>query len=262
MGKQGRNYLGHEYMNAVWHLEHFSDMARSLDEAKLTYVGSARLLDGIDAFQLNEEGTRFVSQIGHPIMRETVRDFLVNRRFRTDIFAKGARPLPGREHRDAWCALAFVLVVPEIDVPKKIMCARGEVALPADKYDLILEALADDGYRPKRVEELLKHDKLRKLKPQDIVDLLTVLTGAGFAAPAQGPSETVSEQCRALNRHILQRALVSMDLHHMVSPVTGGGIGLNHMTQLFVLATTAGKEGRRPWPTMCGISWTALANAS
>ncbi|RUV31279.1 methyltransferase, partial [Mesorhizobium sp. M1A.T.Ca.IN.004.03.1.1] len=51
------------------------------------------------------------------------------------------------------------------------------------------------------------------------------------------------EQCRALNRHILQRALVSMDLHHMVSPVTGGGIGLNHMTQLFVLATTAGKEG-------------------
>ncbi|MEI1252210.1 class I SAM-dependent methyltransferase [Rhizobium aouanii] len=243
MGKQGRNYLGHEYMNADWHLEHFSDMARSLDEAKLTYVGSARLLDGIDAFQLNEAGTKFVSQIGHPIMRETVRDFLLNRRFRTDIFVKGARPLPGREHRDAWYALAFVLVVPEIDVPKKIICARGEVALPADKYDLILEALADDGYRPKRVEELLKHDKLRKLKPQDIVDLLTVLTGAGFAAPAQSPSETVSEQCRALNRHILQRALVSMDLHHMVSPVTGGGIGLNHMTQLFVLATTAGEDG-------------------
>jgi hypothetical protein len=156
-----------------------------LDEAKLTYVGSARLLDGIDAFQLNEDGIKFVSQIGHPIMRETVRDYLVNRRFRTDIFVKGARSLPGREHRDAWYALAFVLVVPEIDVPKKILCARGEVALPAGKYDLILEVLAEDGYRPKRVEELFKHARLRKLKPQDIVDLLTVLTGAGFAAPAK-----------------------------------------------------------------------------
>ncbi|SMF60218.1 Methyltransferase domain-containing protein [Xaviernesmea oryzae] len=241
--KQGRNYLGHEYMNADWHLEHFSDMVRSLDEAKLTYVGSARLLDGIDAFQLHEEGIKFLSQISHPIMRETVRDYLVNRRFRTDIFVKGARLLPGREHRDAWHALAFVLVIPEIDVPKKIVCARGEVALPADKYDLILEALADEGYRPKRVEELVKHNKLRSLKSQDVVGYLTVLTGAGFAAPAQIPSEKVKEQCRALNRHILQRALVSMDLHHMVSPVTGGGIGLTHMTQLFVLASSEGKVG-------------------
>lgn len=88
-------------------------MVRSLDEAKLTYVGSARLLDGIDAFQLYEEGVKFVSLIGHPIMRETVRDYLVNRRFRTDIFVKGARLLPGREHRDAWHALAFVLVIPD-----------------------------------------------------------------------------------------------------------------------------------------------------
>lgn len=241
--KQRRNYLAHEYMNADWHLDHFSDMVRSLDDAKLTYVGSARLLDGLDAFQLNEDGIKFVSQIGHPIMRETVRDYLVNRRFRTDIFVKGPQMLPSREHRDAWHALNFVLTTPSIDIPKKILCGRGEVELPPDKYDLILEVLSDDDYRPKRVKELLKHDKLRKLKPQDVVDYLTILTGAGFAAPAQIPSEKVKEQCRALNRHILQRALVSMDLHHMVSLVTGGGIGLSHMTQLFVLASSEGKVG-------------------
>ncbi len=241
--KQGRNYLGHEYMNADWHLEHFSDMVRSLEEAKLTYVGSARLLDGIDAFQLNEDGIKLISQIGQPVMRETVRDYLVNRRFRSDIFIKGARLLPGREHRDAWHALTFVLVVPEIDVPKKIVCARGEVALPSDKYDLVVEALADDGYRPKRVAELLRYDALQKLKPQDVVDILTVLTGAGFVTPAQTPSEKVKEQCRRQNRYILQRALGGMDLHHMVSPVTGGGIGLPHMTMLFVLALSEGKVG-------------------
>lgn len=255
MTKQGRNYLGHEYMNADWHLEHFSDMIRSLDDAKLTYVGSARLLDGIDAFQLHEEGIKFVSQIRHPIMRETVRDYLVNRRFRTDIFVKGARLLPSREHRDVWHALAFVLVIPEIDVPKKIACARGEVAPPSGKYDLILEVLAEEGYRPKRVEELFKHNKLRNLTTQDVVDYLTVLTGAGFVAPAQIPSERVKEQCRALNRYILQRALVSMDLHHMVSPVTGGGIGLTHMTQLLVLAASEGKVGAA---ALTGYVWDFL----
>lgn len=243
LAKQGRNYLAHEYMNADWHLEHFSDMVRSLDDAKLTYVGSAHLLDGIDAFQLTEESIKFVSQIGHPIMRETVRDYLMNRRFRTDIFVKGPRLLAGSEHRNAWHALAFALTTPSIDIPKKIMCNRGEVELPADKYDPILEVLSDGDYRPKRVEDLLKHEKLRQLKPQDIVDSLTVLAGAGFAAPAQIPSEKVKEQCRALNRHILQQALVSTDMHHLVSPVTGGGIGLTHMTQLFVLASSEGKVG-------------------
>lgn len=85
------------------------------------------------------------------------------------------------------------------------------MALPADKYDLILEVLADQGYRPKRVEELVKHNKLRSLKSQNVVDSLTVLTGAGFAAPAQIPSEKVKEQCRALNRHILQRSFLGPD---------------------------------------------------
>ncbi|NNU36026.1 methyltransferase domain-containing protein [Rhizobium sophorae] len=239
--KQGPNYLAHEYLNADWHLGHFSDMARSLDDAKLTYVGSARLLDGMDALQFTDEGRKLVSQIGHPIMRETVRDYLLNRRFRSDIFVKGARKLSGPEHRDAWHSLAFVLSTPIVDIPKKIPLSRGEVELPADKYDPILEALCEDKYRPKGVDELLQHSKLRGFLPQDVVEALTVLTGAGFTAPVRDPSKKVQEQCKALNRHILERARISMDLHHMVSPVTGGGIAIPHIAQLFILGLREGK---------------------
>jgi SAM-dependent methyltransferase len=239
--KQERAYLAHEYLNADWHLGHFSDMARSLGDAKLTFVGSARLLDGMDALQLTGEGRKLLSQIGHPIMRETVRDYLLNRRFRSDIFAKGARKLSGPEHRDAWHSLNFVLSTPLVDIPKKIPLSRGEVELPADKYDPILEALCEDKYRPKGVDELLQHSKLRGFQPQDVVEALTVLTGAGFTAPVRDPSKKVQEQCKALNRHILDRARVSMDLHHMVSPVTGGGIAIPHIAQLFILALREGK---------------------
>jgi SAM-dependent methyltransferase len=240
---QRRNYVAHEYMNADWHIQHFSDMVRDLGDTKLTFVGSARLLDGIDNLQLSDDGQKVLSKIGHPIMRETVRDHLVNRRFRTDIFVKGPRRLPDREHREAWHSQSFVMTAPPSDIPKKITCSRGDAELPAARYDPVIWALFDDFYKPKRIDELLRHSESSKLTPQEIVEVLTVLCGAGFVCPAKEPSAIVKKQCRALNDCILQKALTSTDLHHMVSPLTGGGIALTHMNQLFIQATNEGKVG-------------------
>lgn len=72
-------------MNADWHPTHFSDMVVNLEDTKLIFVGSARLPDGVTVFHLAEEGRKLISQIRHPIMRETVRDCLVNRRLRCDV---------------------------------------------------------------------------------------------------------------------------------------------------------------------------------
>ncbi|WP_256368924.1 class I SAM-dependent methyltransferase [Agrobacterium sp. a22-2] len=241
MAQQGRSYLAHEYLNADWHLEHFADMVHSLDDAKLTYVGSARLLDGIDYFQMEDAAIKLIARVGHPVMRETVRDYMISRRFRTDVFVKGARLLSSVEHRDAWNAQLFVLSRSLIDIPKKIACGRGEVELPTEKYDRIIEAMSDHGYRPKTAKEIYEHKSMRSLNQQDVISMLTVLTGAGFASPAQVPSARVMEQCRALNAYILQRARISSNLRYMVSPVTGGGITLPHMAQLFVIACSEGE---------------------
>jgi len=254
---QSRNYLAHEYLNADWHLEHFSDMVRSLDDAKLTFVGSARLLDSIDALQLSDKGRKFVSQIGHPVVRETARDYLMNRRFRCDIFIKGARKFSGNEQREAWHSLAFVLVKPPTDIPKKIPCGGREVELPADKYDPVIELLSDGNFRPKRVDEMIRHPKMQGYKTQEILEILMVLVGAGFAAPAQNPSEKVRQRCKDLNEYILKRALVNMDLHHMVSPVTGGGIALSHMAQLFIRAV---EEGETDADALANYVWNFLDN--
>lgn len=82
-----------------------------------------------------------------------------------------------------------------------------------------------------------------------------VLVGAGLAAPAQQPSEKERQRCKALNDHILQRALVSMDLHHMVSPVTGGGINMPHMAQLFVRAV---RDGCPDADALANDAWSFL----
>lgn len=242
MSTLGRNYIAHEYMNADWHLQQFSDMVRGLDDAKLTYVGSARLLDGIDAFQLEDDAIKLISRIGHPVMRETVRDYMMNRRFRTDIFIKGARMLSSVEHRDAWNAQAFVLTTSIMDIPRKLPCGRGEIELPAEKYDRIVQALADDNYKPKRIEDILQEKALRKLSFQDVMNLLTVLTGAGFVVPAKAPSEITRQQCRKLNAHVLERSLINANLRYMASPISGGGIAVPQMTQWFIRGLASGES--------------------
>lgn len=255
MAKQDRNYLAHEYLNADWHLENFFDMARSLDDAKLTFLGSARVLDGLDTIQLDEDGRNLVARFDHPLMRETIRDHLVNRRFRADIFVKGARKLTGPERREAWLAQAFVLTKPSIDIPKRIQCARGEVELPADRYDPVIEALSDEACQTRTVADLLQHPKLFGRDHRDLIDVLTVLFGAGLAAPAQEGSERVSQRCAALNDYVLSNARSSVDVQHLVSPITGGGVMVPHLTQLFILAF---REGTSDAAALADYVWRFL----
>lgn len=255
LSRQSGNYLAHEYLNADWHLEHFSDMVRSLEEAKLSFVGSARPLDGVDAMHLGEDARQLLTRIDDDIMRETVRDNLVNRHFRADVFVKGARKLSGRERHDAWEERAFVLTVPIANIPKRIPCARGEAELPAGRYDPIIEGLADDGYRSKTLAELLGRQELCHRRRNDLVEALTILVGAGFASPAQVPSDGSIDQCRALNEHILRRSLVGTDLLHLASPMTGTAIEVPHLSQLFILAS---KEGQADADALASYVWTFL----
>lgn len=198
-------------MDADWHVDHFSDVAESLAEAKLTFVGSARLLDDIDSLQLSPEGQAHIAQFNSPLMRETVRDHLVNRRFRSDIFVKGPRKLSNLEQREAWYSQTFLLSIPADEIPKKIPSGQGEVELPAELYDPVIEVLGNDLGQIKRVRELAKHPKFGGIDFHQLVESLVVLTGAGFLQPAQEPTDTALDQCRALNHYIVQRARVSMD---------------------------------------------------
>lgn len=238
--RQDPTYIAHEYLNADWHVDHFADVAESLAEAKLTFVGSARLLDDVDALQLTPEGQAHIAKFANPLMRETVRDHLVNRRFRSDIFVKGPRKLSNLEQREAWYSQSFVLSVPADEIPKKITSGLGEVELPAELYEPLIEIFSADLMQIKRVRELAMHPKLSGIEFPQLIECLVVLTGAGFLQPAEEPTDTALKQCQALNRYIVQRARVSMDLRHLVSPVTGCAIGVPHMIQLFILALDNG----------------------
>ena len=120
MSAMNRNYLAHEFFTHDWRVMPFSDVARWLDDAKVSFVASAHLLDHVEAVNLSEAGVKLLSGISHPLLRQSVRDYFVNQQFRRDIFAKGTRRLSMLERREAFQRQAFVLAMHADEVPMKV----------------------------------------------------------------------------------------------------------------------------------------------
>ena len=91
MLKMNPTYLAHEYLDEHWDLFWFADVAARLAEAKLSYVASATLAENLDAYSVPQDLRALVRQIDDPVLRESARDMAGNKRFRRDLFARGAR---------------------------------------------------------------------------------------------------------------------------------------------------------------------------
>jgi SAM-dependent methyltransferase len=239
-----RSYLAHEYFNRDWTPFYFADVAAELAEAKLTFVGSAHLLDHVDAINLSDDQQKLLAETGDPVRREGLRDFMVNQQFRRDVFVKGAVAHTGFSSREAWLDARFALSAPREDIPLKVTGARGEAALQADVYEPILDALAatGEGGRPGAValrQVLRDSPKVAELGLARIQQALVVLVGAGHVQPC--PADTADDAKRResadrFNRAVIGRARDSSDLQYLASPVTGGGIVVDRFEQIFLWA--------------------------
>ena len=253
----GRSYVAHEYMNADWHLVNFSGMAKSLATAKLTFVGSSRLLDRFDNMNLTKDGQKLVDGIGNPILKQTVRDYLCNTRFRCDVFIKGASRMSAQESQDAWNRQRFVLLKTRDNVPQKIPCVLGEVELSQKLHAPLADVLAEDSYAPKTLEDIISRPELSYFRRAEVIEALQVLIGAGIVSPAQEVTAPVLDRCKALNQYIRQRTLTSLDVIYtaMASPVTGSGILVPLDQQMFMMAEADGKATAEE---MAGVVWDFL----
>jgi SAM-dependent methyltransferase len=243
LSAQNRNYLAHEYFTEDWRLITFSDMARVLDDAKLSFVASAHLLDHVEAVNLSEAGQKLLSGINHPILRHSVRDYLVNQQFRRDIFVKGSRQLSLLEQTEAIRQQSFVLLRPPGEIPMKVTGSLGEATLNEDFYRPIVEGFASDGFAPKTLGKLTAtNPKLSAAPLVQLVQAVLVLTGAGHLHPAQEPPRQTRGRCAQLNRHLCERARSSDKLTFLASPVTGSGIAVPWSHQLYLLAAHKGMK--------------------
>lgn len=254
-----REYLAHEYFNADWTPFYFADVAAELAEAKLGFVGSAYLLDQIDAANLTAGQQTLLASIDDPVRRQGLRDFMVNQQFRRDIFVKGALPLSMPESRALWSEQRFALSTARSEVPLKAAGALGEVNLQAEVYAPILDALAAG---PATFRQLTASKPVADLGWARITQALAVLVGTGHLQPCLPAADEAkrAQRTRAFNAAVMKRAESSAALQFLASPVTGGGVSVDRIQQLFLagLAQKGGDPVAHAWAALSAQGQTLL----
>ena len=257
---KSKSYLAHEYLNRDWQPMPFSEVAAVLAEAKLDFAASAHLIDHLDGVGAPEKARRLFDDTKHPIMRETVRDYLTNQRFRRDVFVKGLRRLPASARDARLFDTELVLVAHPAQLPKKVPLPYGEAELNPELYGALIAAFAEDSFAPKSLNRLKQHPQCKHIRAGQFVQAVRLLVGAGQLHPAQ-PKSTVSAvapRCKALNTRILERALHSDEISVLASPVTGSGIAISHEQQLFLQARARGLETQQQWAQYAWDRFAAL----
>ena len=72
---------------------HFSEIADRLSAAKLSFAGTANLLESLAQIYLTPPQREYLAEIADPILRENLSDFMTNQRFRADYWVKGVTKL-------------------------------------------------------------------------------------------------------------------------------------------------------------------------
>lgn len=242
-----RHYLAHEYFNRDWAPMHFATMADWLKPCKLQYACSASYLDHLDRLNLSADQQAFLSEIPDSTLKETTRDFLVNKQFRSDYWVKGARKLNAFERAEALRAVRVVLTRHREDVSLKVKGALGEAHMIESIYVPILNAL--EANQPKTIGQIEQECTGKKLSLQEVVQAVMVLIGTEQCDIAQGDQAITKslEYSARLNSYICDRARGGGEVGHLCSPVTGGGFSLNRFQQLFLYSIRAGKKRPTEW---------------
>jgi SAM-dependent methyltransferase len=237
-------YLAHEYLNRNWEPLYHADVARELAKAKLEFVGSAWALDHFAELNFSIEQRALIDRAGPPAMQETVKDMLLNRRFRGDVFVRGARRLDNRQRDSLLRETGLALVVPREEVQYKLKVTVGEAELPEQTYGPIFDALSE---RPRTISELLDLPELRGVSRTNPVELAGMLAGAQQVLPVTDAASGYRAEATA-NR--FNRSL-ARDVEHepfnkrlaLASPVLGTGI---HAGVIDLAAFDALSAGRGP----------------
>ena len=129
----------------------------------------------------------------------------------------------------------------------KVTGALGEANLTEAIYNPVLDLMADHKTRTlAQIEQALKGAGITFAQ---LIQVVLVLCGNGTFSAVQGDAETTKAKKHTdkLNTHLMLKARSSNDITFLSSPVTGGGITVGRVPQLFVLALQQGKKKPEDW---------------
>lgn len=238
LGKMDRAYVAHEYLNAESRPFFHADVARDLAAARLSYVGSAALIENIDDLSVPQAMRPMLVEAQDPTWRETLRDFACNKSFRRDIFQRGVIPLSRAEAQIRLDATRLALTVPRKNVSLTLQTPLGEANGQPPLYLPLLDALAD---RPHSLRELADLPELKNKNYGSVLQAACVLVHSGQAHPlVEGVGREEMHTAQAFNRAVLKGLKQGRTLGALAAPMIGTSVSAS-FTDLIGLSACQGK---------------------
>lgn len=238
--REDRNYLAHEYLNTEWSLFYHGEVAGALSAAKLGYAGQAALLDNFDQFTLTAAQRALAAECPGGAA-ETVKDFALDRRFRRDVYTRGAPRADGAAMSDWFGRRRFALVRPRAACTIQVKTRAGAFNLEARVFEPTLDALAAGPATP---AELCGAGKLAGVERRHVQQALGVLCALGHVRPALSPAWEGEARVSAerFNAAVLLNAEAGRPVAALASPVLASGVTIPPIDQLFLASLRRGED--------------------
>ncbi len=231
--KKDAHYISNEYLNDDWDIIHFSDMAQTLERAKLQFACSSAGGQFFDKYRFTPEQSDFLSTLrGNTLVYEETRDFMIHEYFRRDLFVKGKEVLTHSQKMKQLRTLHFVFARETDKFDFTIASSKGPIQLPLEYYEPIFNFCKD--HRVHSYAEVLdtfadKDVNGYHITEDNVLEVLQNLTLSNTIMPAAAPealSPEIIERTKHFNRVILLEEPDS-PIKFLVSPITQSGMYFN-----------------------------------
>lgn len=251
------HYLVHEYMHRAWKPLYFADVARDFAAAKLEFVGSADPSQNFANIYLKPEQIALLNELPDSVVRETMKDYILNTGFRKDVFVRGAKRMTPHRQMEWLRRMAVALTVPSKQVSLKIKLSFGELNLNENTYAPIVEALAQ---KPMTFQEIAAMPTLAGQSTSVILQFVSFLVAANQAAVFFHTQPKPNPVALAFNRAVAKQASYNSDeFQFLVAPLVAGGIQTNFVDRL-VYSLLAGQKQPPQIEHLAGQAWNVMRN--
>jgi SAM-dependent methyltransferase len=122
-------YFVHQFLPPAWKPIYVTELRQAVSGIGLAPIGSATIRENVDAFTLDRAARELIAA-ADPDLRELLRDYLLMKRFRRDLFGRNVATLDEATARERICSGTFILSQPQdMSVPFNHPAARAILAL-------------------------------------------------------------------------------------------------------------------------------------
>jgi len=249
-------YLVHENLNESWSALYHADVVADFLPTRLSYACAAHIADDIDETSIPITTHGVLPDISDGAWREPVKDFLVGRSFRRDIFVRGPVQLTPAERTEELDRV-LVLIVPRAAATASIQTPMGEVKGRADLYSPILDRLADG---PIRLSQLVAQMAGPDRTAAAVIQAVGLLIHSGQVKMVRPDTETDWEPARRFNVALAREIAAGRSVRVLAAPAVGTGVGADLCDFGFVAARE--QDLRLDAQTIARTTWKMIENTS